>query len=56
MLHSPKKQMFCFPALVPYFADTYSGIICTVTIVKQEFITWLSKLIFVKVHKCIEIK
>lgn len=56
MLHSPKKQMFCFPALIPCFTDTCSGIICTTTIVKQEFITWLSKLIFVKVHKRIEIK
>lgn len=56
MLHSPTKQMVCFPALIPYFADTYSSIICTSTIVKQEFITWLSKLIFVKVHKRIEIK
>lgn len=56
MLHSPKKQMFCFPTLISYFVDTYSGIICTSIVVKQEFITWLSKLIFVIVHKCIEIK
>ena len=56
MLHSPKKQLFSFPPLILCFAGTYSDIIYITIIVKQEFITWLGKLIFVKVNKHIEVK
>lgn len=56
MFHSPKKQLFSFPPLILFCAGTYSDIIYITIIVKQDFITWLSKLIFVKVNKCIEIK